>query len=39
MSAQHLPVYCRRDGVEFSVNIEGGQILKDSAAAVEPKEA
>ena len=35
MSARHLPVFCRKDKIEFSVNIERGQILEDSAAAVE----
>ena len=35
MSARRLPVYCRRDKIEFSVNIEHGQILEDRAAAGE----
>ena len=35
MSAVHLPLYCRKDKVEFSVNITNGQIQRDSAVAVE----
>jgi hypothetical protein len=36
MVARHLPVYCSRCKVEFSVNIDVGQSLKASAdAAVE----
>ena len=36
MMARHLPVYCSRCKVEFSVNIDVGQSLKASAdAAVE----
>lgn len=35
MTARHMPVYCRKDKIEYSVNIDRGQILQDSAAAVE----
>ena len=38
MVAKNMPVYCRHCKIEYNVNIDSGQRLKASAAAVESLE-